>query len=276
MTTPTRRLRILGLLFVALLAQSAAGDSLRDRIAGKISDDKRLLISVTPEDEIKIGKQVSANLLGVAPLVKDDGLQRYVNTVGRWVALQSERPDLPWRFGVIESADVNAFAAPGGYILITRGLYASLSEEAELAGVLGHEITHVVERHHIELLRKGTLIEEGRKALEKRMNDDKDETLRRLVGSGAELFARGLDKGAEFEADRRGVVLAARAGYSPYGLPAVLQKIASVAKSDDRVQLLFKTHPLPEERLRALANSMGTQYDRYDRPGAGGTLYPLR
>lgn len=258
-----------------VLAQGASGDSLRDRLSGKLSDDQRLLLSITPEDEIKVGRQVAANMLGVAPLVKDDGLQRYVNTVGRWVALQSERPDLPWRFGVIESADVNAFAGPGGYILITRGLYASLSEEAELAGVLGHEIAHVVERHHIEVLRKSTLIEQGRKALEKRLKDDKDEVLRRLVGSGAELFARSLDKDAEFEADGKGVVLAARAGYSPYGLPAVLQKIASVSKSDDRVQLLFKTHPLPEERLRVLADVMGSKLDQYDKP-AGGKLYPLR
>jgi len=273
----SRYAKFFALSIAALVAaHGASGDSLRDRLSGKISDDKRLLLAITPEDEIKVGQQVTANLLGVAPLVKDDGLQRYVNTVGRWVALQSERPDLPWHFGVIESADVNAFAGPGGYILITRGLYASLSEEAELAGVLGHEIIHVVERHHIDLLRKGTLIEEGRKALEKRLKDDKDAMLRRLVGSGAELFARSLDKDAEFEADGKGVTLAARAGYSSYGLPAVLQKIASVSKSDDRVQLLFKTHPLPEERLRALAETMGTKFDRYDKASAGGALYPLR
>ena len=109
-----RYFRILMLMISAMLVtQVASGDSLRDRLSGKISDDKRLLLSLTPEDEIKVGRQVTANMLGVAPLVKDDGLQRYVNTVGRWVALQSERPDLPWHFGVIESADVNAFAGPG-------------------------------------------------------------------------------------------------------------------------------------------------------------------
>lgn len=267
--------RVVVALSAAFLVHAAGGDSLRDKLSEKIPDSKRLLLAITPEDEVRVGRQVAANMLGVAPLVKDDALQRYVNTVGRWVALQSERPDLPWHFGVIESADVNAFAGPGGYILITRGLYASLSEEAELAGVLGHEIAHVVERHHIDLLRKTSLIEGGRKALEKKLNDDKDEMLRRLVGSGAELFARSLDKDAEFEADRMGVVLAARSGYSPYGLPAVLQKIGSVSKSDDRVQLLFKTHPLPEERLRVLADTLGPQFDRYDRPGAGGKLYPL-
>src|SRR5690349_20763108 len=114
-----------------LLVTAASADSLRDKLREKIPESKRVLFALSDDDEVKVGQQVTANLLGVAPLVKDDGLQRYVNTVGRWVAAGSERPDLPWHFGVIESADVNAFSAPGGYVLITRGLYASLSEESE-------------------------------------------------------------------------------------------------------------------------------------------------
>ena len=270
--------RLLPMLCAVLFAStfSASADSLRSRLSEKIPDSQRLLLALTPEDEIRVGQQVAANLLGVAPLVKDDELQRYVNRIGRWIAVQSERADLPWHFGVIESADVNAFAAPGGYILITRGLYASLSDETELAGVLGHEIAHVVARHHIELMRKTALVQEGREVVEKRVKGDKEELLRRLVGNGAEIFARRLDQNAEFEADRKGVVLATRAGYGPYGLPAVLQKIGSVAKNDDRVQLLFKTHPLPDERLRRLDGAMGPDFYKYDRPGVGGKLYPLR
>lgn len=271
-----RALLVVGAIAVALSGSPAGADSLRDKLRERIPESKRLLLALSDEDEIAVGRQATANLLGVAPLVKDDGLQRYVNTVGRWVAMGSERPDLPWRFGVIDAADINAFAAPGGYILITRGLYASLSEEAELAGVLGHEIAHVVEKHHIDLLRKATLLEEGRKAVEKRVDGSNEELIRRLVGTGAELFARRLDRDAEFESDRKGVVLAARAGYSPYGLPAVLQKIASVTKTDDRVKLLYKTHPAPQERLRQLDAAIGPGFDKYDRPNAGGKLYPLR
>lgn len=267
----------LALLFVAVIGSSAvSAESLRDKLSSKIPDSKRMLLALTPEDEIRVGQQVAANLLGVAPLVKDDGLQQYVNKVGRWVAMQSGRAELPWRFGVVESGDVNAFAAPGGYVLITRGLYASLSDEAELAGVLGHEIAHVVERHHIEVMRKAALVDEGRKAVDKKLNGDKDAVLKRLVGNGAEIFARRLDQDAEFEADRHGVALAARAGYSPYGLPAVLQKIASVAQGDDRVQLLYKTHPSPSARLQQLDRAMGQSFYQYDKPGAGGKLYPLK
>src|SRR5687768_11903221 len=97
-------LAIAGICLIGL----ASAANLRDKLSDRIPDSKRLLLALTPEDEIRVGRQVAANLLGVAPLVKDDGLQRYVNAVGRWVAAHSGRPDLPWRFGVIDSADVNA------------------------------------------------------------------------------------------------------------------------------------------------------------------------
>jgi len=261
--------------FTAAPPPTHAAD-LKDKLKERIPESKRLLFAVSDKDEVRVGRQVAANLLGVAPLVKDDGLQRYVNTVGRWVAAQSERPDLPWHFGVIESADVNAFAGPGGYVLVTRGLYASLTDESEFAGVLAHEIAHVIQRHHIELMRKGLLISEGARALEKRLASDKDALVKNLVGNGAEMFARRLDQKAEHDADRMAVVLAVRAGYDPYGLPAVLQRIGSVPKTDDRVALLFKTHPSPDTRLQKLHAAMGDRLLRHSRPRAGGELYPLR
>ncbi|OYX24853.1 MAG: peptidase, partial [Hydrogenophilales bacterium 32-62-9] len=103
----------------------------------------------SPEEETRIGKQIAGNLLGAVPLVRDDKLQRYVNLVGNWVALQSGRKDISWHFGVLDTEDINAFAAPGGYIFVTRGLYQRLNNEAELAGVLAHEIAHVTLKHHL-------------------------------------------------------------------------------------------------------------------------------
>jgi len=108
--------------------------------AAKASEPEFNWKNPSKEEEIALGREIAGNLLGAAPLVKDAALQKYVNSVGRWVASQSERPDLPWRFGVIESEDLNAFAAPGGYIMLTKGLYRKLNNEAQLAGVLGHEI----------------------------------------------------------------------------------------------------------------------------------------
>ncbi len=221
---------------------------------------KEIAGGYSQEDEIAIGRQIAGNLLGAAPLVKDDALQKYVNDVGRWVASQSERPDLPWHFGVIETNDVNAFSAPGGYVFLTRGLYRLLQNEAELAGVLAHEVGHVVRKHHLKLLQQSKLVDIGGKLLAKRAGEN--EAIRKLIGSGAEVCARSLDKNAEFEADRIGVVLAARAGYDPFGLPSVLQEIGHFAKDDGAVALLFKTHPAPDDRLARLGQSIGDRFDR--------------
>ena len=204
-------------------------------------------------DEITAGREIAGRTLGAAPLVADAALQSYVNRVGRWVASQTERPDLPWHFGVIDSPAINAFAAPGGYVLVTRGLYEILDGEAQLAGVLGHEIGHIVRRHHVTVMQKSSAISAGAQLAQAR---DRSALVANLIGTGAEIFARGLDKSAEFEADQIGVVLAARAGYSPYGLIEVLHKLSARGSEDSSLALLFKTHPHPGERLSQLAGAL--------------------
>ena len=214
-------------------------------------------------EEIQLGREIAGNILGAAPLVKDPELQKYVNKVGRWVASQSERSYLPWHFGVIESEDLNAFAAPGGYVLITKGLYRQLHNEAELAGVLGHEIGHVIKKHHLKLLQKQQLLSMGAGLLSGKLGKE-NPTVQKVIGSGAEISARSLDKDAEYEADRIGVVLAGRAGYEPFGLPEVLQTIGHAGKDDGRVALLFKTHPHPDDRLARLGDAVGNRLDKIE------------
>ncbi len=223
--------------------------------------------SPSRDEEVAIGREVTGSVLGAAPLVKDDGLQQYVNKVGLWVASQSERADLPWKFGVIESNDLNAFAAPGGYVLITKGLYQTFQNEAQLAGVLGHEIAHVVKKHHLKVMQKQALLEMGAGLLGDKFDDNK--LSKKAINTGAEISARNLDKSAEYEADRMGMMLAYRAGYDVYGLPEVLQNMAQINKSDDSVALLFKTHPHPDDRLAQLGESAGAQLDKLK---AGKTL----
>jgi predicted Zn-dependent protease len=212
------------------------------------------------DEEIALGREISGNLLGAAPLVKDAALQKYVNSVGRWVASQSERPDLPWRFGVIESDDLNAFAAPGGYVMITKGLYRKLTNEAQLAGVLGHEIGHIVKKHQLKVLQKQQLLNFGAGLLSDKYAKD-NKLVSKAIGSGAEISARSLDKSAEYEADRLGVSYATRAGYEPFGLADVMQTLGQTSKNDGSVALLFKTHPLPDERLAALGDAVGSKLD---------------
>jgi predicted Zn-dependent protease len=180
--------------------------------------------------------------------------------VGRWIADQGERANLPWHFGVIESEDINAFAAPGGYVIITKGLYRKLENEAQLAGVLAHEIAHVIKNHHLKILQKSQLLDLGADLLGKQLGKD-NQIIQKVIGSGAEICARSLDKSAEFESDRMGVVLTARAGYEPYGLPEVLQTIGQTGKNESSVALLFKTHPHPDDRLIKLDDAIGNRLD---------------
>ena len=239
---------------MAAVAGYAAGASID---LGRIFDVGRDLRTATTSldepEEIAVGREVAGRTLGAAPLVADAELQAYVNRVGRWVAMQSERPDLPWHFGVLDTSSVNAFAAPGGYVLITRGLYEMLNSESQLAGVLGHEIGHIVQRHHVKVMQQSALVSAGARAAQR---SDRSLLVNNLIGTGAEVMARGLDKDAEFEADRIGVVLAARAGYSPYGLVEVLHLLAARTADDSSLALLFKTHPAPGERLTQLGDAL--------------------
>jgi len=229
----------------------------------------------SPEEETRIGKQISGNLLGAVPLVRDDKLQRYVNQVGNWVALQSGRKDVTWHFGVLDTEDINAFAAPGGYVFVTKGLYRRLNNEAELAGVLGHEIAHVTLKHHLKVLKQSSLIGTlGQVASSKAKSSDP--VVQNLIGNGAEIMARGLDKNAEFEADRVGMVFAARSGYTPWGLPEVLQDLAGVPAKDERISLLTKTHPQPADRLAALGEAVDGRLDAVQGKELADRFYRIR
>jgi len=210
-------------------------------------------------EEIEIGRDLAARLLGAAPLVADEKLQRYVNHVGRWLASQTERPDLPWKFGVLDAPELNAFATPGGHVFVTRGLLAQMKTEAELAGVLSHEIVHVLKKHHLKAIQKTAQMELANTAITTFQRQDRNTPAReKLLSVGSELFSRGLDKSDELEADRLGVVIAARGGYDAYGLPAVLQTLQAMNPEDSGLALMFKTHPAPAERLDALEKMQPT------------------
>ena len=225
---------------------------------------KKATGKVTESEEIEMGGNLISGLLGAAPLVDDPALQRYVNDVGYWVALQSKRRDLPWTFGVIDSEGINAFAAPGGYIVLTLGLFNLLENEAQLAGVLAHEIAHVVHQHHLKALQK-TMKRDFLTSLAVAAVDDEEDqrNLQMLVNTGVQLYATGLDRRYEYEADLRGVVLAARAGYDPYALLDVLNTIDSINPESSALTVFMKTHPPLDQRLLRLADNMDGRLDQY-------------
>lgn len=227
----------------------------------------------TVQEEMALGGEMASNLLGAAPLYGNAAVQRYVNQVGQWVAAQAERPELTWRFAVLDDAEANAFAAPGGYVFLTRGLLYSLRNEAELAGVLAHEIAHVLRKHHLAAIKSAARTSLGTEFLSEKVdqkalrsgNAQLSSWFRGLANLGTQLYVRGLDKEDEFEADRTAVVLAARAGYNPYGLPAVLQMLQTVNADHAGLALLFKTHPPFNARLDSLSLAMAQGFDPFEQ-----------
>jgi predicted Zn-dependent protease len=241
------------LLLAALAAPAQAQFNINlNRLLDVGKNVRQAAGEIDEKEEIELGGGVAAQLLGAAPLVPNEALQQYVNHVGRWLASQTERPGLPWQFGVLDAPQVNAFATPGGHIFVTRGLVERMRNEAELAGVLAHEIAHVLKKHHLKAIQKNAQLELANTALSLRRRDEDADKRAKLLAAGSELYLRGLDKSDELEADRLGVVIAARGGYDAYGLPAVLQTLQAMNPEDSGLALMFKTHPAPGERLAAL------------------------
>jgi len=239
-------------------AAPAAGQG--DDLMGLLS---RSVETIDEPHEIAIGRQLAAVLLGSKPLYPDERLQRYVNRLGRWISLQSDRPNLPWTFVVLDDTGYNAFAAPGGYVFVTKGLIDRCADESELAGILAHEITHVTQRHHLQAMRKtaqsGMLTQLV--ASQIHTNGVGNLVASQILALGRNLYARGLDQSDEFEADRRGVALAARSGFDPYGLPAALQVLRAAAPGNPMFTLALATHPPAEQRLDQLQQAMGNRLD---------------
>jgi len=236
----------------------------------KILDTGKNIVDATKDvnekQEAEIGAEYAAVLLGASPLLANPEVERYVNRVGRWLSLNSERPDLNWQFGVLDTGTVNAFSTPGGYVLISRGLLERLHNEAELAGVLAHEVAHVVKKHHLTAMKKGKGMEAGANILSMYLDQQKSAAAKeKLVSGMKEIMLRGLDKDDEFEADRMGVVIAARAGYSPYGLPSVIQMLQASNPKDSDLAQMFETHPDSGARLDALDRAMGSRLDKFAR-----------
>ena len=232
----------------------------RVKTAKKVGDSMR---EIGPEEEIKIGGDLASMILGAAPLVDNAAEQHYVNRVGMWLAMHTTRADLPWRFGIVDTEDVNAFSTPGGYVLITRGMFERFRNESELAGVLAHEIAHVVQKHHLHALQnemRTSAVAEAGSSVVSSQGGVAGFVSAQVIKAGKTLYTRGLDKGDEYEADRMGVVIAARSGYSPYGLVGVLQTL-SAAQDDKGLTLMMKTHPNPTDRMDRLDRAMGTKLD---------------
>jgi predicted Zn-dependent protease len=209
------------------------------------------LTAAEPTDEIKAGREITAIYLGAAPLLEDASAQRYVNLVGRHLADQSSRPALPWTFGILATESVNAFSAPGGFVLLTQGLMDLLETEDELAAILAHEIAHVVREHHWAIIQKQQQAAELIARMQGNMKSQ-NALFSEMNALFSDMMTRGLDKEAEFEADRDAVIISANGGYDSSAMLSVLEKLDALKADSAETQLLFQTHPSPMQRLDRL------------------------
>jgi hypothetical protein len=226
------------------------------RVAPKAEDE-------LAAEELALGPEIAGRILGARPLWNDASAQQRVNLVGRWVASQTSRPDLPWTFGVIDTPEVNAFAAPGGFILVTRGLYELLASDSEVAAVLGHEISHCVQRDHYKVIHKQELATVGKDQAVQNVTVGNDSVAgsyarRYAEKNGAAIMLTSLDREAEYRADEAAEFYLARAGMNPLTLYAVLQKLTALGSESASLAQLYKTHPPLDGRL-----------DRIDQRGLG-------
>jgi predicted Zn-dependent protease len=223
---------------------------------------QRELVLISESQEIAMGDQSDPQILAEFGRVPDEALQGYVANVGNKLAAVSHRPELEWHFTVVDSPVVNAFAVPGGYIYFTRGIMAYFNTEAELAGVMGHEIAHVTARHSVRQLSRGQLAQLGLAA---------GSILSPTFGQfgGAAETALGLlflrhGRDAERESDRLGVGYAAGAGYDPREVSRFFEVLERLSEAGDRQTLpgWLSTHPDPGERVettRALSEELISQ-----------------
>ncbi len=258
--------KMLGGLLQNILKPNTPGNNSAPAAAANTNDLASLLSQsmeqIDEPKEIEMGRQLAAVLLGAKPLHRDVALQRYVNRLGRWISLQSERPNLPWTFAVLDDTGYNAFAAPGGYVFVTKGLIDSVADESELAGILAHEIHHVVAKHHLAAMRKSAQTGLLTRAIASQLGNNAQGALSaQLLALGREVYSKGLDQGDEFDADRNGVALAARAGFDPYGLVAVLQQLRTAKPDNPVFTLALSTHPATQTRLDQLEAAMGQRLD---------------
>jgi hypothetical protein len=240
------------------LLSRIGGNAIGDALFGAADKGARKNGQELTDEELQLGPQIAGRILGAAPLWQNDAAQRRVNRVGRWLASHTARPELPWTFGVIDSPEVNAFAAPGGYVLVTRGMYELVDpdDDEELAGVLAHELSHVVQRDHYEVIRKQELESYGKDLAMGQVNVGggaiggmaKDY----LAKNGAAVMLTQLDRDAEYRSDEAAQVYLARSGYDPLALYAVLQKMAAIGNHDPGMAQLFRTHPPLDSRLDRL------------------------
>ena len=205
---------------------------------------------VSTQQEVQMGQQYAQQINAQLPIVSDPEVNRYINVLGDSIAHLSDDRNLDWHFYVVDSKEVNAFALPGGFIYVNRGLIERANRMDELAGVLGHEIGHVTQRHSIKQMEKAQTANVGVTLGCILLRACADQVSQAAINvAGGALFAK-FSRQDEAEADAVGVRITTRAGIDPHGIPQMFEILLQERQSRPAgVEAWFATHPLEEDRI---------------------------
>lgn len=207
--------------------------------------------SVSQQQEVEIGAQQAQQVNAQLPLLRDATVDAYVNSLGRALARTTSRADLDWHFAVVNSDVINAFALPGGFIYVNRGVISRASNESELAGVLGHEIEHVVRRHSVKQMEQsqGANIGVALTCALTRVCENQAAQAAIQVG-GTAVFAK-FSRGDEQQADEGGFNNVMRAGINPHGMLTFFEKLLADERNrgSSNTSAWFSDHPGTEDRI---------------------------
>lgn len=211
---------------------------------------------ISAEEEYVIGGSVAVEIVSrYGGLIRDPLIVERLNLIGRSLALYSDRPELKWCFGLLDSSEVNAFSAPSGYVFITRGLYERCESDDELAAVLAHEISHITQRHALKIIARGEFLSGAGSILNRQSSDARAvSSALRSFDLGIDtiidtLFQKGFDPETEYDADKRGDALCTLCGYKAGSLRATLELIKA---NDDKQEAVFSSHPSLKNRIKRL------------------------
>lgn len=213
---------------------------------------------VSQDDEVAIGRQTAQQMQGSLPIITDPMVADFVTELGLAMARRTSRADLDWRFYVVNDPTVNAFALPGGIIYVNRGLIDHADRLDELAGVLGHEIGHVVERHAVQQMEKGQRTSAAISLFCEYTDWCNDRTTQTAIDVGATaLFAR-YSRHDEAEADSEAIYNVMRAGIDPEGIPAMFENLMRARdRGPSMLDAFFASHPMEEDRIRHTDRLLG-------------------
>jgi predicted Zn-dependent protease len=249
----TRRLAFISLLVPALTVGSGLGSCARNPVTGKSE-----LSLVSESQEIQMGQQAAKEVAQTIGLYDDANAQAYVAEIGKPIAAASERPNLPWEFHVVDDASVNAFALPGGFIYVTRGLMTTINDEAEFATVVGHEIGHVTNRHSVQMISKSQLAQLGL-GIGSILSSDIAK-YGQLASAGLQVLFLKYSRTAENQADQAGFRYALNQGYDVREMTNVFESLDRISQTSGGGKLpeWLATHPNPGNRIKHIESMLDT------------------